>query len=199
MKSRTLGSDSLFDLSEDEATWEIKGIRPSGATAGWTAHMDQDSQLGTSLPVQRTLPEQLKVYKGEDLKGFQPTSPKSRRMLYSSHSSSSRPSFSGNFFPLESSPRHQRRALNISEPFAVSVPLRVSAVISSNSTPCRSLAKDKAALKIPELGSTRKNNTVPQLETKRQQESEKIKREEGSSNQSDGELFYSCTFAQVTY
>lgn len=186
VKSRTLGSDSLFDLSEDEATWEIKGIRPSGATAGWTAHMDQDSLLGTSLPTQRTLPEQLKVYKGEDLRGFQPTSPKSRRMLYSSHSSSSRPSFSGTFFPLESSPRHQRRALNISEPFAVSVPLRVSAVISSNSTPCRSLAKDKAAaLKIPELSSTRKNSTVPQLEAKRQQESEKIRREESSSIQSD--------------
>lgn len=182
VKSRTLGSDSLFDLSEDEATWEIKGIRPSGATAGWT-HMDE-SPLGTSLPVQRSLPEQLKVFKGEDLRGFQPTSPKSRRMLYSSHSSSSRPSFSGSFFPLESSPRHQRRALNISEPFAVSVPLRVSAVISSNSTPCRSLAKEKA-LKIPELSSTRQNNTVPQLETRRQQETEKIKKEEGSSIQSD--------------
>lgn len=186
VKSRTLGSDSLFDLSEDEVTWEIKGIRPSGATAGWTAHMNQESSLETSLPTQRTLPEQLKVFKGEDLRGFQPTSPKSRRMLYSTHSSSSRPSFSGSFFPLESSPRHQRRALNISEPFAVSVPLRVSAVISSNSTPCRSLAKDKAAaLKIPELGSIRKNNTVPQLETKRQQETEKIKREESSSIQPD--------------
>lgn len=186
VKSRTLGSDCLFDLSEDEATWEIKGIRPSGATAGWTAHMDQDSPLGTSLPAQRTLPEQLKVFKGDDLRGFQPTSPKSRRMLYSSHSTSSRPSFSGTFFPLESSPRHQRRALNISEPFAVSVPLRVSAVISSNSTPCRSLAKDKtAALKIPELASTRKNNTVAQLETRRQQETEKIKREDSGSIQSD--------------
>lgn len=181
VKSRTLGSDSLFDLSEDEATWEIKGIRPSGATAGWAAHMDRDSVLGTSLPTQRTLPEQLKVFKGEDLRGFQPTSPKSRRMLYSS-----RPSFSGSFFPLESSPRHQRRALNISEPFAVSVPLRVSAVISSNSTPCRSLAKDKAAaLKIPELGTTRKNNTVSQPETKKHQESDKIRKEEGSSIQSD--------------
>lgn len=183
VKSRTLGSDSLFDLSEDEVTWEIKGIRPSGATAGWT-HMD-DNPLGSSLPTQRTLPEQLKVFKGEDLRGFQPTSPKSRRMLYSSYSSSSRPSFSGSFFPLESSPRHQRRALNISEPFAVSVPLRVSAVISSNSTPCRSLAKEKAAaLKIPERSNNRQN-TVPQLETRKQPETEKIRREEGSSIQSD--------------
>uniref|UniRef100_A0AAV2JAR4 Rho-GAP domain-containing protein n=1 Tax=Knipowitschia caucasica TaxID=637954 RepID=A0AAV2JAR4_KNICA len=181
VKSRTLGSDSLFDLSEDEPTWEIKGIRPSGATAGWTAHLDQDSPLGTSLPTQRTLPEQLKVFKGEDMKGFKPTSPKNRRTLYSSHSSSSRPSFPGSFFPLESSPRHQRRALNISEPFSVSVPLRVSAVISSNSTPCRSLAK-----KIPESGISVKSNTIPQ-EFKKQQErrEEKINREEGSSIQSE--------------
>ncbi|KAG7274364.1 hypothetical protein CRUP_028685 [Coryphaenoides rupestris] len=42
-----------------------------------------------------------------------------------------------------SSPRHQRKAVNISEPFAVSVPLRVSAVISSNSTPCGAHVKDK--------------------------------------------------------
>lgn len=171
VKSRTLGSDSLFDLSEDEPTWEIKGIKPSGATAGWTSHRNHTSPLGTSLPSQKTLPEQLKVFKGEDIRGFQPTSPKSRRMLYSSHSSSSRPSFPGSFFPLESSPRHQRRALNISEPFAVSVPLRVSAVISSNSTPCRNLVKDKAAaLKIPEVSSIGRSNSVSQLETKKQEE-----------------------------
>ncbi|XP_072302337.1 rho GTPase-activating protein 31 [Eucyclogobius newberryi] len=180
VKSRTLGSDSLFDLSEDEPTWEIKGIRPSGATAGWTTHMDQDSPLGTSLPAQKPLPEQLKVFKGEDVKGFKPTSPKNRRTLYSSHSSSSRPSFPGSFFPLESSPRHQRRVLNISEPFAVSVPLRVSAVISSNSTPCRSLAK-----KIPEPAFSGKSNTVTQLEYRRQEETEKINRKEGSSVQSE--------------
>ncbi|KAJ0061964.1 hypothetical protein NL108_014711 [Boleophthalmus pectinirostris] len=180
VKSRTLGSDCLFDLSEDEPTWEIKGIRASGATAGWTAHMDQDSPLGTSLPTQKTLPEQLKVFKGEDMRGFQPTSPKSRRTLYSSHSSSSRPSFPGSFFPLESSPRHQRRALNISEPFAVSVPLRVSAVISSNSTPCRTLAK-----KIPEPGISGKSSSVTQQESKRQEETEMVNREEGSSIQSE--------------
>ncbi|XP_033834313.1 rho GTPase-activating protein 31 [Periophthalmus magnuspinnatus] len=180
VKSRTLGSDSLFDLSEDEPTWEIKGIRASGATAGWNTHIDQDSPLGTSLPAQRTLPEQLKVFKGEDMRGFKPTSPKSRRTLYSSHSSSSRPSFPGSFFPLESSPRHQRRALNISEPFAVSVPLRVSAVISSNSTPCRTLAK-----KIPEPSISGKSSTVTPQESKRQEETEKINREEGSSIQSE--------------
>ncbi|KAJ0004470.1 hypothetical protein NQD34_010684 [Periophthalmus magnuspinnatus] len=182
VKSRTLGSDSLFDLSEDEPTWEIKGIRASGATAGWNTHIDQDSPLGTSLPAQRTLPEQLKVFKGEDMRGFKPTSPKSRRTLYSSHSSSSRPSFPGSFFPLESSPRHQRRALNISEPFAVSVPLRVSAVISSNSTPCRTLAK-----KIPEPSISGKSSTVTPQESKRQEETEKINREEGSSIQSEGQ------------
>lgn len=190
VKSRTLGSDSLFDLSEDEPTWEIKGIKPSGATAGWTSHVNHKSSLGTSLPPQKTLPEQLKVFKGDDLKGFQPTSPKNRRMLYSSHNTSTRPSFPGSFFPLESSPRHQRRAVNISEPFAVSVPLRVSAVISSNSTPCRSLAKDKAAAlkqgkEIPEPSSSGNTNTIPQLETNRQEEPEKNNKEEATSAQSD--------------
>uniref|UniRef100_A0A9J8CWD5 Rho GTPase activating protein 31 n=1 Tax=Cyprinus carpio carpio TaxID=630221 RepID=A0A9J8CWD5_CYPCA len=93
----------------------------------------------------KTLPEQLKVFKGDDRSGCQPTSPKNRRMLYSGSSSSgsSRPSFPGSLFPLESSPRQQRKALNISEPFAVSVPLRVSAVINSNSTPCRAPGKER--------------------------------------------------------
>ncbi|KAK1882347.1 Rho GTPase-activating protein 31 [Dissostichus eleginoides] len=111
---------------------------------------------------QKTLPEQLKVYKGDELSGYKPTSPKSRRMLYSgsSQNSSSRPSFPGSFFPLESSPRHQRRAVNISEPFAVSVPLRVSAVISSNSTPCRGHAKDKAATLKPFKESSSRAATV---------------------------------------
>lgn len=139
--------------------------------------MNQKESPGASLPPQKTLPEQLKVFKGDEVTGYKPTSPKNRRMLYSgsSHSSSSRPSFPGSFFPLESSPRHQRRAVNISEPFAVSVPLRVSAVISSNSTPCRGHGKDKAATLKPaketsEQSSNKgKSNTFPLLEPKRQE------------------------------
>uniref|UniRef100_A0A672ZPB6 Rho GTPase activating protein 31 n=1 Tax=Sphaeramia orbicularis TaxID=375764 RepID=A0A672ZPB6_9TELE len=151
VKSRTLGSDSLYDLNEHEQNWEFKGKKAGGATGGWSSNMNQKGSPSASVAPQKTLPEQLKVFKGDDLRGYQPTSPKNRRMLYSgsSHNSSSRPSFPGSFFPLESSPRHQRRAVNISEPFAVSVPLRVSAVISSNSTPCRGLAKDKAAALKP--------------------------------------------------
>uniref|UniRef100_A0A8C2ZP13 Rho GTPase activating protein 31 n=1 Tax=Cyclopterus lumpus TaxID=8103 RepID=A0A8C2ZP13_CYCLU len=127
------------------------GTKAGGATGGWSSSMDMKCSAGASAAPQKTLPEQLKVFKGDDLSGYKPTSPKSRRMLYSgsSHNSSSRPSFPGSFFPLESSPRHQRRAVNISEPFAVSVPLRVSAVISSNSTPCRVHIKDKAAALKP--------------------------------------------------
>lgn len=147
--------------------------------------MHQKGSPSASAPPQKTLPEQLKVFKGDDVSGYKPTSPKNRRMLYSgsAHNSSSRPSFPGNFFPLESSPRHQRRAVNISEPFAVSVPLRVSAVISSNSTPCRGHAKDKAATLKPcketsELGSNSgKSNTFPQLEPKKQEGLEKNKEE----------------------
>nr|XP_057943920.1 rho GTPase-activating protein 31 [Doryrhamphus excisus] len=173
IKSRTLGSDSLYNLSEQDQNWEFKGKKSGGATGGWSSGLSQKVSPAASASPQRTLPEQLKVFKGDDLSGYQPTSPKNRRMLYSgsSYNSSSRPSFAGSFFPLESSPRHQRRAVNISEPFAVSVPLRVSAVISSNSTPCRGLAKDKmaaASLKpcreTSEQSSSGKTNTFPQLE-----------------------------------
>uniref|UniRef100_A0A665V3Q3 Rho GTPase activating protein 31 n=1 Tax=Echeneis naucrates TaxID=173247 RepID=A0A665V3Q3_ECHNA len=151
VKSRTLGSDSLYELSEHDQNWEFKGKKDGGAAGGWSSSMNQKGSPGASAPPHKTLPEQLKVFKGDDLSGYKPTSPKNRRMLYSgsSHNSSSRPSFPGSFFPLESSPRHQRRAVNISEPFAVSVPLRVSAVISSNSMPCRGHTKDKAAALKP--------------------------------------------------
>ncbi|KAM9728411.1 rho GTPase-activating protein 31 isoform 2-T3 [Menidia menidia] len=177
VKSRTLGSDSLYDLSEREQNWEFKGKVPSGATVGWSSRMSHKDSPGASAPPQKNLPEQLKVFKGDDLNSYKPTSPKNRRMLYSgsSQSSSSRPSFPGSFFPLESSPRHQRRAVNISEPFAVSVPLRVSAVISSNSTPCRVHSKDKAPALKPckepseQMSNIRKSNTFPLLEPKKQE------------------------------
>ncbi|XP_078121997.1 rho GTPase-activating protein 31 [Sander vitreus] len=189
VKSRTLGSDSLYDLSEHDQNWEFKGMRGDGATGGWSSSMDQKGSPGASAPPQKSLPEQLKVFKGDDLSGYKPTSPKNRRMLYSgsSHNSSSRPSFPGSFFPLESSPRHQRRVVNISEPFAVSVPLRVSAVISSNSTPCRGHAKDKAATLKPckesseQSSNSGKSNTFPQLEPKKQEGTEKKNREEMTS------------------
>lgn len=186
MKSRTLGSDSLFDLSEHEENWEFKGIKPSGATGGWSSNAGQKGSQSNAVAPLKALPEQLKVYKGEDLGGYKPTSPKSRRMLYS-HNSSSRPSFPGSFFPLESSPRHQRRAVNISEPFAVSVPLRVSAVISSNSTPCRGLTKDKAATLKPcressgESNDSAKSNSLPRMEVKGQEETEKNTTEKSPS------------------
>lgn len=180
VKSRTLGSDSLFDLSEHDQSWEFKGKKAGGAAGGWSSGVSPNDSAGASAAPQKTLPEQLKVFKGDDLGGYKPSSPKSRRMLYSgsSHSSSSRPSFPGSFFPLESSPRHQRRAVNISEPFAVSVPLRVSAVISSNSTPCRVHSKDKTVALKPckepsEQSSSGKSNTFPKLEPKKQEGTEK--------------------------
>ncbi|XP_040006994.1 rho GTPase-activating protein 31 [Xiphias gladius] len=189
VKSRTLGSDSLYDLSEHDQNWEFKGNKAGGATGGWSSDTNEKGSPGASAPPQKTLPEQLKVFKGDDISGYKPTSPKNRRMLYSgsSHNSSSRPSFPGSFFPLESSPRHQRRAVNISEPFAVSVPLRVSAVISSNSTPCRGHAKDKAVALKPcketseQSSSSGKSNTFPQLEPKKPEGTEKKNTEEPTS------------------
>lgn len=157
VKSRTLGSDINYDPNEQDPNWEFAlrkaseetGNSPSMKTVRGTLNASssssQSSSPSSSSPLQRALPEQLKVFKGDELSTCRPTSPKNRRMLYSSssHNGSSRPSFPGSLFPLESSPRHQRKALNISEPFAVSVPLRVSAVISSNSTPCRVAGKER--------------------------------------------------------
>lgn len=156
-KSRTLGSDINYDPSEQDPNWEFDlrkacgetGDSPSAATVRETKNASPSSSPSSSSSassqLQRALPEQLKVYKGDEVSTCRPTSPKNRRMLYSgsSHNGSSRPSFPGSLFPLESSPRHQRKALNISEPFAVSVPLRVSAVISSNSTPCRVAGRER--------------------------------------------------------
>ncbi|TRY86706.1 hypothetical protein DNTS_028786 [Danionella cerebrum] len=132
-KSRTLGSDIDYSLNPRD---------PPSASGGFL----NDKQEGAPPShVPKSFPEQLKVFKGDDRYSCQPTSPKNRRMLYSgpSNNGSSRPSFPGSLFPTESSPRHQRKALNISEPFAVSVPLRVSAVINSNSTPCRAPGKER--------------------------------------------------------
>ncbi|CAL8365108.1 unnamed protein product [Lota lota] len=171
-KSRTLGSDSLYDLREEDHRWDFKGKTTP------TTNQREAAGSSSSSPPQKTLPEQLKVFKGDDLPGFKPTSPKNRRMLYSGsthHHGASKPSFPGSLFPLESSsPRHQRKAVNISEPFAVSVPLRVSAVINSNSTPCGAHIKDKTGAAAggikPVLGegssnSSSSSSSLLQLET----------------------------------
>ncbi|XP_042613032.1 rho GTPase-activating protein 31-like [Cyprinus carpio] len=141
LKSRTLGSDIDYNPNKKDPKWDSDTA--SGGCVNETK--ERASNASSASPQQKTLPEQLKVFKGDDRSGCQPTSPKNRRMLYSGSSSSgsSRPSFPGSLFPLESSPRQQRKALNISEPFAVSVPLRVSAVINSNSTPCRAPGKER--------------------------------------------------------
>ncbi|KAK6486497.1 rho GTPase-activating protein 31 isoform X1 [Huso huso] len=144
-KSRTLGTGSTYDLSKQDHDSEHESL--PGAMRG-SSPVNKDKMDTKNTPQHKPLPEQLKVFKGDDLNCCEPTSPKTRRMFYSTSASdgTSKPTFPGSLFPLEASPRHQRKALNISEPFAVSVPLRVSAVISSNSTPCRTSVKDKNTL-----------------------------------------------------
>lgn len=98
-------------------------------------------------------PEQLKVFRAAEDAENEQTSPKGGLMFYTSETAA-KSGFPSSLFPLEASPRHQRKALNISEPFAVSVPLRVSAVISTNSTPCRIPTRDKPSLSsLEELSS----------------------------------------------
>lgn len=141
MKPRVGGPSSSIDLSKQDTEWDLKGAMKGaegGAEDNAENHIPQPTQM-------KPLPEQLKVFRPIEDPENEQTSPKMCRMFYTSNDGTPNLGFHGTLFPLEASPRHQHKALNISEPFAVSVPLRVSAVISINSTPCRVPVKDKAA------------------------------------------------------
>uniref|UniRef100_A0A0D9R3V7 Rho GTPase activating protein 31 n=1 Tax=Chlorocebus sabaeus TaxID=60711 RepID=A0A0D9R3V7_CHLSB len=136
-KMHSTGTGSSCDLTKQEGEWGQEGM-PLGAEGGFDVHL-QGAQS-------RPPPEQLKVFRPtEDPEGEQ-TAPKMLGMFYTSNDSPSKSVFTSSLFQMEPSPRHQRKALNISEPFAVSVPLRVSAVISTNSTPCRTPPKELQSL-----------------------------------------------------
>lgn len=136
-KMHSTGTGSSCDLTKQEGEWGQEGM-PLGAEGGFDVHL-QGAQA-------RPPPEQLKVFRPtEDPEGEQ-TAPKMLGMFYTSNDSPSKSVFTSSLFQMEPSPRHQRKALNISEPFAVSVPLRVSAVISTNSTPCRTPPKELQSL-----------------------------------------------------
>ncbi|XP_053561822.1 rho GTPase-activating protein 31 [Bombina bombina] len=146
LKSRTTGTGSTFDLRKHDNEWETEEF--FGATGGSGSNHETDSPKSLQL---KAPPEQMKVFRvGDDLENEQ-TSPKIRKLFYTSSDGSNKSNFPGSLFPLEASPRHQRKALNISEPFAVSVPLRVSAVISTNSTPCRSSKERHILSSLEEL------------------------------------------------
>ncbi|XP_063302540.1 rho GTPase-activating protein 31 [Pelobates fuscus] len=137
-KSRATGSGSSIDVSKPESEFDSENV--IGATGDSRTGSDRTNPKISQF---KPPPEQMKVFRvGEDLENEQ-TSPKIRKMFYSSSDGPAKSSFPASLFPLEASPRHQRKAINISEPFAVSVPLRVSAVISSNSTPCRGSTKER--------------------------------------------------------
>lgn len=148
MKIRTGGTGSSYDLSK-ENEWEREG---SAMAAKGNSELS-----GVKAPCRTSQakcpPEQLKVFRAAEDAENEQTSPKGGLMFYTSETAA-KSGFPSSLFPLEASPRHQRKALNISEPFAVSVPLRVSAVISTNSTPCRIPTRDKPSLSsLEELSS----------------------------------------------
>ncbi|XP_063999406.1 rho GTPase-activating protein 31 [Pogoniulus pusillus] len=148
VKIRTGGTGSSYDLSK-ENEWEREGSAMAGKGS---SELTGEKGLARTLQA-KSPPEQLKVFRvAEDAENDQ-ISPKGGRMFYTSETAA-KSGFPSSLFPLEASPRHQRKALNISEPFAVSVPLRVSAVISTNSMPCRVPAKEKLSLSsLEELSS----------------------------------------------
>ncbi|NXS07908.1 RHG31 protein, partial [Neodrepanis coruscans] len=156
MKIRAGGTGSSYDLSK-ENEWEREG---SAMGAKGSSQLSGEKGPSRTLQV-KSPPEQLKVFRvAEDAENEQ-TSAKGVLMFYTSETAT-KSGFPSSLFPLEASPRHQRKALNISEPFAVSVPLRVSAVISTNSMPCRLPTKEKLSLSsLEELSSLMVESTSP--------------------------------------
>ncbi|XP_021064686.1 rho GTPase-activating protein 31 [Mus pahari] len=132
-KMHASNTGSSCDLSK-EGEWGQEGM-PAGAEGG--------CEVGGQI---RPLPEQLKVFRPIGDPESEQSAPKLLGMFYTSSDSPGKSVFTSSLFQMEPSPRHQRKALNISEPFAVSVPLRVSAVISTNSTPCRTPPKELQSL-----------------------------------------------------
>lgn len=181
MKIRTGGTGSSYDLSK-ENEWEREG-----SSAGAKGSTEFSGEKGPPRTLQaKSPPEQLKVFRAAEDAEKEQTSPKGGRMFYTSETAS-KSGFPSSLFPLEASPRHQRKALNISEPFAVSVPLRVSAVISTNSTPCRVPAKEKLSLSsLEELSSLVSESTTPSAlevgtHTKTEQVPERKEKQPGPS------------------
>ncbi|ETE68094.1 Rho GTPase-activating protein 31, partial [Ophiophagus hannah] len=160
MKQRVGGPSSSFDLNKQDTEWDLKGAM-KGAEGGAEDNEENHSPRPTQM---KPLPEQLKVFRPTEDPENEQTSPKMCRMFYTSNDGTSNLGFHGTLFPLEASPRHQHKALNISEPFAVSVPLRVSAVISINSTPCRIPVKDKSAFSgLQESSFLGKESAIPSV------------------------------------
>ncbi|KAM4862732.1 rho GTPase-activating protein 31 [Urocitellus parryii] len=141
-KMHSTNTGSSCDLSKQEGEWGQEGM-PAGAEGGFDVSSDRSQLQCTQI---RPPPEQLKVFRPIEDPESEQIAPKMLGMFYTSSDSPSKSVFTSSLFQMEHSPRHQRKALNISEPFAVSVPLRVSAVISTNSTPCRTPPKELQSL-----------------------------------------------------
>ncbi|XP_049733011.1 rho GTPase-activating protein 31 [Elephas maximus indicus] len=141
-KMHCTGAGSSCDLSKQDGEWGQEGM-PAGAQGGSDVGSDRSQLQGSQA---RPLPEQLKVFRPMEDPESEQAAPKMLGMFYTSNDGPSKSVFTSSLFQMEPSPRHQRKALNISEPFAVSVPLRVSAVISTNSTPCRTPPKELQSL-----------------------------------------------------
>ncbi|NWH83448.1 RHG31 protein, partial [Aegithalos caudatus] len=177
-KIQTGGPGSSYDLSK-ENEWEREG---SAIGARGSSELGGEKGLPRTLQV-KSPPEQLKVFRvAEDAENEQ-TSAKGVLMFYTSETAT-KSGFPSSLFPLEASPHHQRKALNISEPFAVSVPLRVSAVISANSTPCRVPTKEKHSLSsLEELSSLVESTSPSALEagthTRKEQAAERKRKDPG--------------------
>ncbi|XP_062907040.1 rho GTPase-activating protein 31 isoform X2 [Mobula hypostoma] len=137
MKSRTLGSGSSYNLGRRHSDWDQEDL--VGAIGGCMGNISPGTREKEPT-IFKAQTEQPKAFRGDAINKLEP-SPKTRRLFYSTNpnDSSAKSNFPGNLFPLEASPRHHRKpmAVNISEPFSVSVPLHISGIISSSATSCK--------------------------------------------------------------
>ncbi|XP_023573372.1 rho GTPase-activating protein 31 isoform X2 [Octodon degus] len=194
-KLHATSTGSSCDLRKQESEWGQEGV-PAGAEGGFDMGGDRSQLQGAQI---RAPPEQLKVFRPIEDPEIEQTAPKMLGMFYTSSDSPGKSVFSGSLFQTEPSPHHQRKALNISEPFAVSVPLRVSAVISTNSTPCRTPPKELQSLSSleefsfqgSESGSWPEEEKPPGAETSTAPVKNAIP--EDASRQPDGQAMAGCS------
>ncbi|XP_059824069.1 rho GTPase-activating protein 31-like isoform X1 [Hypanus sabinus] len=175
MKSHTLGSGSSYSLGRRHSDWDQEDL--VGAIGGCMGNISPGTREKEPT-ILKAQPQQPKASRGDAINKLEP-SPKTRRLFYSTNLNDSSPksNFPGNLFPLEASPRHHRKpmAVNISEPFSVSVPLHVSGIISPSATSCKEARNNGQVL----------NDTGSQETTDRPSEAESSGTSKASEEKAD--------------
>ncbi|XP_038658314.1 rho GTPase-activating protein 31 isoform X2 [Scyliorhinus canicula] len=94
LKSHTLGSGSSYSLGRRHSDWDQEDL--IGAIGGCASNVGHETSAKERKPF-RSQPEQLKVFCGDSFNKSEPTSPKTRRLFYSTNpiDSSTKSNFPG--------------------------------------------------------------------------------------------------------